>query len=163
MKLFELSAAHQQVFDFLLEDDADLEVLEETLQCIEGDMEVKVKNGIGLIRSLEAYHDAVEVEEKRLSQKKKTLKNRIDWIKTLYKQTMEIMKKDKIQTPIGTMALQNNPGSLVIDNEKLIPAEFTTVIPEHFEPNKEKIKAAIKAGQAVPGARIAQGKSLRIR
>ncbi|SDD88662.1 siphovirus Gp157 family protein [Sporomusa acidovorans] len=163
MKLYELSTAHQQVFDLLLDEDSDLEVLEETLQCIEGDLEVKVKNGIGLIRSLEAYHDAIEVEEKRLSQKKKTTKNRIDWIKNLYKQTMEIMKKDKVQTPIGTMALQNNPGSLVIDNEKLIPAEFTIVIPEHFEPNKEKIKAALKAGMEVPGVRIMRGKSLRIR
>lgn len=163
MKLFELSLAHQQIFDLLLDDEADLEVLEDTLQCIEGDLELKVRNGIGLIRSLEAYHDAVEVEEKRLSHKKKTLKNRIDWIKTMYKQTMESMKKDKIQTAIGTMSLQNNPGSLVIDDETLIPAEFTTVIPEHYEPNKEKIREALKAGSTVPGVRMVRGKSLRIR
>lgn len=163
MKLYELSAAHQQVFDLLLDDDVDIKVLEDTLQCIEDSLEIKVKNGIGLIRSMQAYHDAIDSEEKRLAQKKKALKNRIEWIKNLYKQTMESMKKDKVQTPIGTMSLADNPGSLVIDNEKLIPAKFLTVVPRHHEPNKDKIKEALKAGLKVPGAHLQKGKSLRIR
>lgn len=163
MKLYELSSSHQAIFDMILDENVDLNVLEDNLQCIEATMEIKVQNGIGLIKSLEAYHDAVESEEKRLAAKRKTAKNRIDWVKNLYKNTMEAMSKDKIQTPIGTMAIQNNPPSLVIDDEKALHAEYITIVPVQYVPNKDKIKADLKAGKDVPGARLVQGRSLRIR
>ena len=163
MKLYELSSSHQAIFDMILDEDVDLNVLEDNLQCIEATLEVKVQNGIGLIKSLEAYHDAVEAEEKRLASMRKTAKNRIDWVKNLYKNTMEAMSKDKIQTPIGTMAIQNNPPALVIDNEKSLHAEYITIVPVQYVPNKDKIKADLKAGKEVPGARLVQGRSLRIR
>jgi hypothetical protein len=161
--LYELSTGFNNIMELVEDETMDLDALEEGLQTIECSLEEKCLNGIGLIKSLENQRDGLKAEGKRLTERARVLDGRIQSIKDWYKVNLEAMGKSKVSTDRGIMAIQNNPPSLKIDDEKKIPAEFLDVVPEHYEVAKDRLKAAIKAGKEVPGAHMEQGKSLRIR
>jgi len=161
--LYELSTGFNNIMELVEDETMDLDALEEGLQTIECSLEEKCLNGIGLIKSLENQRDGLKAEGKRLTERARVLDGRIQSIKDWYKVNLEAMGKSKVPTDRGTMAIQNNPPSLKIDDEKQIPVEFLDVVPEHYEVAKDRVKAAIKAGREVPGAHMEQGKSLRIR
>ncbi len=162
ISLYEMGQGFNNIFDLVMDETMDLGELEGALKSIEADVNVKVFNGIGLIRSLESYSAGMKLEEERLSKNRKALDNRVKSIKEWYKTNLEQMGKTKIVTERGTMAIQNNPPALQVDEVKL-PAAYYDVVPQHFEVNKDRIKADLKAGKAIPGAYFTQGKSLRIR
>lgn len=161
--LYELSAGFNNIMNLVEDETMDLDALEEGLQTIECSLEEKCVNGIGLIKSLENQRDGLKAEAKRLTDRARVLDGRIQSIKDWYKVNLEVMGKSKVNTDRGTMAIQKNPPSLKIDDERQIPAEFLDVVPEHYEVAKDRVKEAIKAGREVPGAHMEQGKSLRIR
>jgi hypothetical protein len=160
--LYEMSQGFNNIFDLVMDETMDLNELEGALKSIEDDVSVKVFNGIGLIRSLESYSAGMKSEEERLAKNRKALDNRVKSIKDWYKMNLEQMKKTKIVTERGTMAIQNNPPALQIDAVKL-PDLYYDVVPQQFEINKDRIKADLKAGKKIPGVYFTQGKSLRIR
>ena len=160
--LYELAEGYNSIFDLALDDTMDLQALEEGLQAIEGELSDKVANGIGLIQSLKAMTEAMKAEEKRISNRRKVIEKKTENVKDWYQRNLEAMGKTKVETPRGTMSVQKNPPSLVIDDETKIPDAYFDIIPEHAELNKEKLKAALK-GEEIPGAHLEQGKGLRIR
>jgi hypothetical protein len=160
--LYEMSQGFNNIFDLVMDETMDLSELEGALQSIEADVSIKVSNGIGLIRSLESYSAGMKVEEERLSKNRRAIDNRVKSIKSWYQQNLEQMGKSKIVTERGTMAVQNNPPALQVDEVKL-PDLYYDIVPQHLEVNKDRIKADLKAGKTIPGAYFTQGKSLRIR
>ena len=161
--LYDLGDAFNGVMDMALDETMDLKVLEECLQTIEADIAVKCENGIGLIRNLDTLREGMEKESKRLSEQARILKNRIESIKVWYQRNLDAMCKSKVTTTLGTMAVQNNPPALKITDEDDIPLCYLDLIPARYEVNKDAVKNALKAGEAVPGAHLEQGRSLRIR
>lgn len=161
--LYDLGDAFNGVMDMALDETMDLTVLEECLQSIEADITVKCENGIGLIRSLENLRDGMKTEAQRLTERQRVIDNRIRSIKVWYQRNLDAMGKTKVTTTLGTMAVQNNPPALKVTDAYKIPAKYFDVIPEHCELNKDAVKTALKAGEAVPGAHLEQGRSLRIR
>ena len=162
MNLYEMSAGYNQIFNMAMDEEADLDVLEDTLQSIEGGIEVKVENGIKLIKSLQAFADNVKKEQEFHKKRHEVLENRIKRIKEYYRSNLVLIGKDKITTTVGTMAIQKSTPSLKITQE-LLPVEYLTIIPQSYEANKEKIKQDIKTGKEIPGAQLIQGNHLRIR
>lgn len=163
MHLYELTDNYRRVWEMVEDDSVNLTVIEETLQSIEGALEEKAGNIVKFIRGMEYDCDAIKAEEKRLADRRKATENRIASIKDYIKVQMESAGLDKIKTPISTIAIQNNPPAVQIEDETKIPAKFITIIPEQHVPDKKQIAAALKAGEEVPGVVLTQGKSLRIR
>ena len=159
--LYTLADSYNSILELVTDESMDLGVLETALQEIEADINAKVYNGIGLIKSLEQYGAGMKAEEKRLAERRRIVENSVASIKAWYLSNLEQMGKDKIMTERGTMRIAKNPPALQFDEVKLPPVYFT-VVPEHFEVNKEKIKEDLKAGIEIPGAYFTQGKSLRI-
>ena len=161
--LYDLGDAFNGVMDMALDETMDLNVLEECLQSIEADIAVKCERGIGLIRSLENLRDGMKAEATRLTDRQKIIDNRIRSIKDWYQRNLDAMGKSKVETMRGTMAVQNNTPALKITDEDNIPLCYLDLIPARYEVNKDAVKAALKAGEEVPGAHLEQGRSLRIR
>lgn len=163
--LYELTSGFNAIFDLALDENMDLDVLEEGLKSVECELEEKCANGIALIRSLEAYSAAFKQEKQRFDRQQTTLENRIKRIKDWYRQNLDAMGKSNVSTKYGTMRVQGNGGQfpLKIDDEKLIPEDYLTTIPEHKEVNRDKLYKALEKGEAVPGAHLEpRGRSLRI-
>jgi hypothetical protein len=73
---------------------------------------------------------------------------------------METAGKDKIKDIDLSIWIQNNPVSVAVTNDKFIPDEFTEV---EKKLNKAAIKQALNEGEEVPGAKLVQTRSIRIK
>ncbi len=164
--LYELTAGFNAIFDLVLDDAMDLELLEEGLQSVECEVEEKCANGIALIKSLEHYAAAYKEEKQRLEKQQSILENWIKRIKEWYRWNLDAMGKTKVPTKYGVMSVQNNGGNapLKIDDAGKIPKIYFTTIPAQKKVNSEALYEALKNGVEVPGAHLEpRGRSLRIK
>jgi hypothetical protein len=164
MQLYKLAESHQQLIEAMMDENADIESFKDTLECINDAIEVKAQNGIAIIRTLDSYVKSFKEEEDRFKSLRKTAEARLEWLKDYYKSNLELIKKDKITTPLGTMTIQKNSrGAVKITNKDDVPAEFIDIIPEQHIPSNERIYEAVKGGRTVPGTEYTVGKHLRVR
>lgn len=137
-------------------------MLMDTLESIEMAVEVKADGYCKMIAMLDDTA-GIEAESKRLAERARAQRNAAAGLKQRLQQAMEAMGRDKIKTDLFTVAIQNNPPALSVTDEMAIPTQYMVLIPEHYTVDKAKVKDALKYGQAVPGAELTQGRSLRIR
>lgn len=69
--LYDISKRYQNLWDICLDDNVDLDTLEQALQTVEGELDDKVANGIGLIQDLTYHANAMGEEAKRLAARKR--------------------------------------------------------------------------------------------
>ena len=159
MNLYELTDNFKTVQLAIEEGNTDLI---DTLEAIEGAIEVKAQGIIAVTRNITSQIEAIKAEEKRLADMRKARENHLKRLKEYVLENMQQTGKEKIKTELGVMRIQANPPGLKITNQEKIPAEYQTIVPEHYEIDNERVKAALKEGKAVPGAELVQGVHLRI-
>ena len=157
MNLYELSQNYLAVQDMDLEP----ETLKDTLDSIEEAIEVKAENIAKWIRNLEADKKAFEEEEKRFKDKKQAADNRIKSLKLYLEDNMRLTGKTKFKAGFFSFAIQNNPPSVEVFDEALIPKQFLIEQPPKID--RAGIKELLKAGEEVPGAELKHSSGLRIR
>lgn len=157
MNLYELSQNYLAVQDMDLEP----ETLKDTLDSIEEAFENKAENIAKWIRNLEADKKAFEEEEKRFKEKKQAADNRIKSLKQYLEDNMRLTGKTKFKAGFFSFAIQNNPPSVEVFDEALIPKQF--LIEQPVKIDRAGIKELLKAGEEVPGAELKHSSGLRIR
>ena len=157
MNLYELSQNYLAVQDMELEP----ETLKDTLDSIEEAIEDKAENIAKWIRNLEADKKAFEEEEKRFKEKKQAADNRIKSLKLYLEDNMRLTGKTKFKAGFFSFAIQNNPPSVEVFDEALIPKQF--LIEQPVKIDRAGIKELLKAGEEVPGAELKHSSGLRIR
>ena len=157
MNLYELSQNYLAVQDMDLEP----ETLKDTLDSIEEAFEDKAENIAKWIRNLEADKKAFEEEEKRFKEKKQAADNRIKSLKLYLEDNMRLTGKTKFKAGFFSFAIQNNPPSVEVFDEALIPKQFLIAQPVKID--RAGIKELLKAGEEVPGAELKHSSGLRIR
>lgn len=157
MNLYELSQNYLAVQDMDLEP----ETLKDTLDSIEEAIEVKAENIAKWIRNLEADKKAFEEEEKRFKDKKQAADNRIKSLKLYLEDNMRLTGKTKFKAGFFSFAIQNNPPSVEVFDEALIPKQF--LIEQPVKIDRAGITELLKAGEEVPGAELKHSTGLRIR
>ncbi len=127
-------------------------------------LQEKSQNIIGYVRNMELTVDAMKTEEKRISEQRKGIENKIENFKNYVKECMERNGFSKIDTGLGSLAIAKNPMSLEIENEDEIPIEFKQEIVT-TKIDKTAIKKHFKeTGEIIPGTIIVNDKtSLRIK
>ena len=166
-KLFEISQAYQNVWDLVLDETMDLDLLDDALESIEGELTEKCENGIGLIRSLENIAESMEREAERLTVNRKAVENRVKRIKNWYMASLEIMGVKSVPTKYGTMSVNKAGGKRAIeitDEQAVIASGYFKEIPAHREMDKDALRAALEKGATIDGARLKpQGRYLKIK
>lgn len=160
MKLYELTQNYLNLLELLENPDVPKEVVEAALEEVEGSFDDKAENIVKLIKSIEADVKGYKEEETRLSTRRKTLENKVKGLKDYLEGSMIALDKKDIKGKIFTLAIKKNPPSVIIDDFNVLPMEYKKI--EEKE-DKKKIKESIDNGIEVPGARIEQKESLRIR
>ena len=127
-------------------------------------LQQKSQNTIGYAKNIELTIEAMKNEEKRISEQRKVLENRLVNFKEYVKECMEKNGFTKIETTLGTLSIAKNPISVEIVNEDEVPNEYkkevvTTKI------DRKAIADNFKAtGEIIPGVKInTQNTSLRIK
>jgi chromosome segregation ATPase len=161
MKLYELVGQYNELQAMIEDGEIDEQALADTLESIEGEIEVKADNIARLVKNLEAEEEAFKTEQDRLARKKQSISNKITSIKGYLFQQMTAIGKDKIKGTIFTVALQNNPPSLLVAEDAEIPMKYW----KQIEPvvDKRLLLEDIKAGEQIEGVSLQQTKGLRIR
>ena len=159
MNLYELTENFLAVQTSIEEGNTDMI---DTLEAIEGAIEVKANGIVAVVRNITSQIEAIKAEEKRLADMRKARENHLKRLKEYVLENMQQVGKTSIKTELGAMRIQANPPALKITKAEDIPAEYMTVVPEHYEIDSERVKAALKEGKAVKGAELVQGVHLRI-
>jgi hypothetical protein len=164
IKLYDLTEDLKRIEDQII--DAGGEVTEELEQALESSsLAVKDKTtGImSWVRNLDADVSVVDMEIKRLSAIKKARQNLQKRLKDYIKMCMEGAKLLKVDTPLGTLAIQKNPPSVEVVDEDKVPAPYV-IIKQTSSIDKVTALADLKAGKEIEGLRLITDKTnLRVR
>lgn len=158
MNLYDLAGNYKKVYEMDLDD----ETWQDTLESIDSAIEQKADGVMYVIRNLEVDVIGLKDEEKRLKSKREVAERKIKRLKQYLQENMEAVGKTKFKTQLFAYNIQNNPASLKLTDEKLIPEKYYTVETSRKYDNKA-IKDDLKAGQVINGAELKTSQSLRIR
>lgn len=164
LSLYQISAEFRAMVDHLMETQDDAQAIADTIEAEEYPLQIKAQNVAYAIRNLEASAAAIKQAEQEMAERRKRIEKRAEAIRDYLQNCMELAGVSKIDCPHFALSIAKNPPSVEIYEAALIPAGYMkTPEPPPPAPDKNAIKAAIKDGIEVPGARLTHGTSLRIK
>lgn len=166
--LRELSRDEQDKYERLITLSDNLEILENEPDKVkvaeqirkEYEQEVeelmrKVEHIADFIVDMEESADAARIEINRLLARELSFLAKAKRLKEYVMHVMETRGTDRLETPLVTLERRLNPESVEILSADLIPDEYKrTVAPPTPQPDKTKIKDALKSGKDVAGAKL---------
>lgn len=158
--LFELKGSYLQVYDVIAEQE-DEQILKDTLASINDAIEEKADGYVAVIKSLEADNHAIDEEIKRLRQRKTSNQNGVKRLKESLQEVMEQTGKEKFKTSFNSYSIANNPPSLDVIDETLIPKQY--YVEQKPKLDKKELLKAVKGGLELKGVELKQSRSLRVR
>lgn len=151
--------------DMLIDEETgELVSVSQALDALRMEREAKLENVACWVKNLSAEADAIREEEDRLFKRRKAAETKAANLKSwlLAAMTREDGTTDKLKTGRVMVSVKKNPPSTVVDDEALLPWAYKTV-KEIVAQDKAAIKAAILAGEEVPGAHLEYGRSVVIK
>lgn len=158
--LFDLSTDYQQLYDLIAEQE-DEQILKDTLASINDAIEDKADGYVAVIKTLEGDNKAIDEEIKRLRQRKTSNQNGVKRLKESLQEVMEQTGKEKFKTALNSYSIANNPPSLDITDESLIPKQY--YIDQQPKLDKKELLKVVKDGLEIKGVELKQSRSLRVR
>lgn len=158
--LFDLSTDYQQLYDLISEQE-DEQILKDTLASINDAIEDKADGYVAVIKTLEGDNKVIDEEIKRLRQRKTSNQNGVKRLKESLQEVMEQTGKEKFKTALNSYSIANNPPSLDITDESLIPKQY--YIEQQPKLDKKELLKVVKDGLEIKGVELKQSRSLRVR
>ncbi|EAH0455643.1 siphovirus Gp157 family protein [Listeria monocytogenes] len=156
--LYSIQGKYQQLLN--LAEQLDPELLKDTLESIDDELETKAENVAFVIKELEGQSLILEKETKRLAERKNTINNNVKRLKQSLFEAMITANKQKIKTNLFTLDIRKNPPSILVEDESKL---LNYLIEQPKKLDKTKLGDDLKKGIEVPGAKIVQTERLQIR
>jgi hypothetical protein len=167
VRLYELTAQYRALEQLESSDDLPPEVIRDTLEGLEGQLQEKATNVALFIRNLESTADAIDEAADTMRERGARLRKRAQSLQDYLLFHMIGAGITKVESPYFELIVKKNPPTVVIDSESLIPAEYMTqpepLPPPPPRPDKKAIAAAFKAGEEVPGCHVEQRERIEIK
>lgn len=164
MTLYDLTAEYMDIMDSLeaSTDEEFSERLEARLEELNGEISDKGEGYAKLIRNIEAEANALKDEIDRLSALKKRREATVERLKSNLLACMEAADADRIETSIGRWTRRQNPPSVEIINENLVPNEYK--VPQPPKIDRRAILTAYKTnGEIIDGTKVERKWSVQFR
>lgn len=161
MYLYEQKAQYRELLDMLEAGDVDPQVIHDTLEALEGEIEEKLEGYACIIKQLEADAIALKTEEDRMAARRRGIEANIKKMKAAVQEAMLLTGKLKLKTSKFSMWIQKNPVSVFLADLNLIPKRF--MVPQPDVPDKAAIKKYLDENGDQEWAQLQQSESLRIR
>ena len=159
MKLYELTEAYERILE--MAEQLDDGSMKDTLDSLNDAIEVKAENTAKVIRQLDASAEMLKTEINRLTERKQAIENNTRNLKRYLQESLEKVGMEKVKGELFTVAIQNNPQSVEVLDEKKIDKRF--FVEQEPKLKKQLLLAALKQGEQIAGAELKQSRSLRIR
>lgn len=162
MNLFELTTERLALQTKLQELNFDEQTILDTLEGESTELQAKIEDYGFVIRNMEAFTEAMKLEEARMAARRKAHENRVERIKEWLLTNMQACQISKIECPAFTIAVRTNPTKVIVDDEKALPSGYFHIPDPIPQLDKKALAAALKAGEVV-GAHLEQGVRLEIK
>lgn len=163
LTLYELTDEYRQAIQTLGDMELDEQTIADTLEGLQGAIEIKSQNVAMFVRNLEASAEAIKEAEAAMSRRRKSIESRALRIRNYLMMNMKAAEISKIDCPWFSVSIRKNPASVVIDSYESIPSEYMRQPePPPPVPDKKAIAEAIKGGADVSGAHLEQTERLHI-
>ena len=153
MKLYEIT---EQLRQLMAMDDVPPEQLQDTLDMVNDEFEAKAENIAMLIREMVLDAEGYKAEIDRLSDRKKSIDNKVESLKDYLRVNMQAADMTKIKGKLFTISLGAPTETVYVADEKLLTDNLAYI---KREPNKTEIKAKLKSGADIEGCALVQGKA----
>lgn len=162
--LYEIATEYRNAVEKLADLDLDEQTIADTLEGLGGELEVKAQNVVMFTRNLESTAAAIKEAEAQMAARRKAIERRADGLKRYTLAAMQAAGVEKIECPYFKLSIRANPPAVEVFDERQVPIDYMRVPePPPAAPNKDAIKAALKAGQDVPGCRLTQSVRLEVK
>lgn len=166
MTLYSLDIEFMELLELAEDEDLDFQVLEDTLEAMAGEWENKL-DAYGIVRNELSMDVAkIDMEVKRLTEKKKRINGNITRINEAIMDSMRLHNTRKVEGEHFTWQIQKNGGKAPLIIDESVPV---VDLPEKYQlwdvkANKEAIRKALEEGKELPFAFIGErGESLRLK
>lgn len=157
--LYELTDIFRQIY----EADVDDNVKADTLESMDWqeDFTNKVDGYIRVIKNLEADIVVRKQEMDRMAELNDTDKKKIDHLKKVLKEAMEMTNNTKVDTGLFKASVWTPKASVIVDEETLEDKFFVTKTTK--TPDKKTLYELLKQGEEVKGATLQTNTALKIK
>lgn len=154
-----MTALYQIANDFAKLSDSGMEpeMIADTLDGIEWELEAKVEQILAVCKNESAYAEALKEESKRLAERAKAAENRVASMRDYVAASLETAGKKSFKAGIHQVTVRAPVESVEITDEGLLPPEYVEYVTS-VKADKLAIKHQLKAGKAIPGASLKLGK-----
>jgi chaperonin cofactor prefoldin len=162
-RLYEITGDILALQEMLEAELDDPQMLQDTLEGVQGEYEFKLESYCKVIKNLEADAEALKNEAKRLTDRRKVLENNIDRLKKAMFESMKATNTPKVKGQLFTVAIQKNGGKLpiIVDVDVTeLPDELVKVVES---PDLEAIGKLLEKGESPLAHYGERGESLRIK
>ena len=141
--LFSLVGEAKTLYELATDPDCDPRALDDTIEGIMGEIEVKSEGYANVIKQLEMEQKQAEEVSKAFADKARVRANNIKYMKETLVAAMDALDMKELKAGVFTFKLQNNGGKepLVIDDPEKVPDSLTKIT---VEPDKEMIRDYLK-------------------
>ena len=162
--LFEIAALYRAQLEQLSDLDMPPEVVADTLEAIQGDMQDKLRAVIAYSMELDVLASGAKDAAKRMADRAKVLESRVDSMRAYALTHMQATGIGEVSTEEFAAKVAKKPASVNVTDSALIPAAYMRQPePPPAAPDKAAISAALKTGASVPGCELVQGYGLAIK
>lgn len=119
------------------------QAIQDTMDGIKGEFELKADSIVMLRRNIEGDIDAIDKEVDRLNELKRIKKNTVGQLGDFLRRNMEAANIKSIRRPLFTITLALSPEKVIVDNEQAVPDEFVS-LKSVITPDKKIIAARLK-------------------
>lgn len=159
-KLYELANNYRNLIELIDREDVEQDLIQNALKECQGDIEEKVDNIVKLIRNTESDIEGYKAEEKRLNARRKSLENTVTSLKNYLDSSLKGLGLKEVKTTLFTCKFQKSKASVDIENLEDIPSGYIKI---KKEADKIALYTALKMGEEVPGAKLVQNETLKIK
>ena len=162
--LYEITQARAQFERLAEQGELDPQVIADTLESLDGELNEKAVTIAQFTRNLDATAEAVAEAGKAMLARAERIRKRADAIRNYLLFQLEFAQVTKIECPWFVIQVKRNPPAVIVDDEAAVPDAFKVQPePPAPRPDKKAIAAALKAGEDVPGCRLMQSDRLEIK
>lgn len=164
MHLYEITERFQSLTALADSDDVPADVIRDTLESINAEWDDKAEAVAAFILNLEASAASIEAVAKAQAERARRLSARADQIRAYLLFQMQATGRTKLDRDALTLAIRNNPQTVIIDDPAAVPAAFMVQKPPPPPaPDRVAIGRAFKAGEEVPGCHVEVNQRLEIK
>ena len=149
MTLYDLTQDYQDLLLLAEDPGIDQEVLKDTMESIQGELEVKADSYVCVIKELDAEADKLKKEIDRLTVRMKKCTESVKHMKESLMESMKSIDKKKLATEHFNLSIVKNGGVQPMKIDGDVPQEFC-----RLEPDNDKIRRALLLGEQLDFARL---------